>query len=237
MTTKKQIIAHWSHKFKMSPENFENKGTSFFPRLHLNKHQRVIIFQTQKHSFIFYPDVHTKLFSRFGTSNELIGAKELNLYFSSLSLEQRGTDYYFYWMTDNPQYETAINMRLLQSSDQAALFSLQESVTNYEKKLGDINIEHPVVIGWFSDSKLLCVGSLIIEDEIADIGILTHPQARGKGIGKRVVRALIVEGLKINKIVQYTSMQKNTASVRLAKSLGFKRFATETYWNINVSHK
>ena len=225
MTAKKQIIAHWSNKFKMSPGNFENKGTSFFPRKHLNKHQRVIIFQTQKHNFIFYPDIYIELFSHFSKSNKLIGADELNLYLPSLSLEQRGTDYYFYWMSHIPQSKTVKNLRLLQPSDESALFSLQQSVTNHEKELGDVDIKHPVVIGWFSNSELLSVGSLIIENDIADLGILTHPQARGKGIGKLVVRALVVEGLKINKLVQYTSMQKNTASVALAESLGFERFA------------
>ena len=233
MTTKRKVIAHWSNKFKISPKNFENQGTSFFPRSHLNKHQRIVIFQTQKHNFIFYPDIYIELFSRFSISNELIGGDELSPYLPSLSFQKRGTDYYFYWMSPTPQYKPVKNLRLLQASDEAALVKLQHSVTNYERELGDVNIEHPIVIGWFAESELLSIGSLIVENEIADIGILTHPQARGKGLARQVVRALIVEGLKINKLVQYTSMQKNTASVALAESLGFERFATETYWSIS----
>ena len=78
-------------------------------------------------------------------------------------------------------HETVKNLRLLQLSDETALFNLQQSVTEREKELGDVQINHPVVVGWFSDNKLLSVGSLIIENGIADIGILTHPQARRKG--------------------------------------------------------
>jgi L-amino acid N-acyltransferase YncA len=56
-------------------------------------------------------------------------------------------------------------------------------------------------------------------------------------LGQQVVRALIAEALKIKKPVQYNSMQKNTASVALAESLGFHRSATETYWGFNIKSR
>ena len=234
MTARKQLISYWADKFKILPSILESTGTSFFPRSHLNESQKIITFQTKKRDFIFYPDIYAELFSRLKLSNQSIEIEQLDRCLPSLSLTQRGTDYYFYWMFDLPLFKTVKNIRLLQLSDETALEVLKQSVTSRERELGDIDIRHPVVMGYFSDNKLLSVGSLIVENNIADIGILTHSEARGKGIGKSIVLALIVEGLKMNLLVQYTSMQKNIASVALANSLGFERFATETYWSIDA---
>lgn len=50
----KQLIAYWSNKFKILPENFDNKGTSFIPNSDLNE-QEIIVLKIEKHNFIFYP--------------------------------------------------------------------------------------------------------------------------------------------------------------------------------------
>ena len=234
MVAREQLIDYWSKRFKISPDTFDSQGVSFFARSHLNKYQKIIVFQTINHSFVFYPDIFLDSCSQNRDFHKFIDFKSLKRCFPTLSIEQRGTDFYFYWMLNPPELTNQNNLRLLHSSDKAAIKNLQQDVTPLERQLGEVNLEHSVVLGWFSpDNRLLCVGSLIIEKNLADIGILTHPNARNQGLGKYVVQALIVEGLRMNKLVQYTSMEKNFASVALAKSLGFEQFARETYYGIN----
>lgn len=86
----------------------------------------------------------------------------------------------------------------------------------YEKKrlLGDVNLDQDFPMGLFENHQLLAIASFIFEsDTIADVGIITHPQHRGKGFSKVVVIELVRYGLQLKRIVQYTTQVQNKTSL------------------------
>ena len=60
---------------------------------------------------------------------------------------------------------------------------------------------------------------------LAHIGVLTHPDYRGKGYAKKAVSHITSIALDKNIGIQYRTLKSNTASVELARRLGFTTFA------------
>ena len=75
---------------------------------------------------------------------------------------------------------------------------------------------------------LLAVAAFIFDgDVIADVGVITHPHHRGKGLGKSIVLELVRYGIEQRRIVQYTTQEQYVSSKRLAESIGFWLYAVE----------
>jgi predicted GNAT family acetyltransferase len=62
---------------------------------------------------------------------------------------------------------------------------------------------------------------------VADVAVLTHPLHRGCGFGGAVVSALCRWGLERGRLMRYAALASNPASLRLARSLGFRDYAVE----------
>jgi GNAT superfamily N-acetyltransferase len=56
----------------------------------------------------------------------------------------------------------------------------------------------------------------------ADVGLVTRPDARGKGLAKRLAVKMVSDALPTVEIVRYRALTTNTASLRVARSLGFE---------------
>ena len=89
-----------------------------------------------------------------------------------------------------------------------------------------IDPARPPVFGCFAGSTLAAAGMLERwGDRLLQVGIVTHPDHRGRGYGKAVVSAMTAHGLATGGILQYRTLQANRPSVGIARSLGFQRFA------------
>lgn len=62
--------------------------------------------------------------------------------------------------------------------------------------------------------------------EIASIGVITHPAARGRGYGRAVVSALTAWALERGLTPHYQTLRANTPSVAIARALGYQDVAT-----------
>jgi GNAT superfamily N-acetyltransferase len=81
--------------------------------------------------------------------------------------------------------------------------------------------------GVFIDGTLVgAAGYEILEGLVAHIGILTNPNYRGQGVAKKALSKITEMALKASLGIQYQTLDSNTASVKCAERLGFKRFAT-----------
>lgn len=118
-------------------------------------------------------------------------------------------------------------VRPLTESDSLALTDLHRDCSPEDQQLSEVNIDHPAVFGCFLNDNLAAVASLIFQgDEIADVGVLTHPAYRGQGLGKAVVSAVCRWGLEHDRILQYWRLCTNRPSVKLADRLNFTLYAT-----------
>lgn len=70
-----------------------------------------------------------------------------------------------------------------------------------------------------------------VDGEIWEIGgVYTLPEARGRGLARRVVRAALAELKRRNLVSRYQAEETNLASIGLAESLGMTRFLTLTHY-------
>jgi GNAT superfamily N-acetyltransferase len=116
--------------------------------------------------------------------------------------------------------------RLLGDQDLAALERLAAACGPVAWEHSGIDPARPPVFGCFDGEVLAAAGMLERwGDRLLQVGIVTHPDYRGRGYGKAVVSAMTAHGLTTGGVVQYRTLQANLPSVGIAQALGFQRFA------------
>ncbi|KAK3192861.1 hypothetical protein K4F52_001218 [Lecanicillium sp. MT-2017a] len=120
------------------------------------------------------------------------------------------------------------SVRRLTSNDAAAFSEFTSSASAQDLDDAYVELDHWVVFGAFEAGKLVCVASMYPwqKSKIADIGVLTLESARGKGHGRRVIRAISKNAYDQGYEPQYRCHLDNLGSVGLARSSGFVSFAT-----------
>jgi GNAT superfamily N-acetyltransferase len=79
-----------------------------------------------------------------------------------------------------------------------------------------------VVYGIEQDGRLAAAGNLTpFGGHRADVGLLTHPAARGRGLATRIAVRMITDALPAAGLVRYRALASNTPSLAIASSLGF----------------
>jgi GNAT superfamily N-acetyltransferase len=137
-------------------------------------------------------------------------------------------------------------LRCVAAADRPALSRLREAVTSEEWEHSGLGRGGPesglgrggpesVVFGAFEGGRLLAAASFErLLGVAAHLGVLTHPAARGRGAGRRVVacaaRAASGHGL----LLQYQTLEANRASLRIAETLGFECYARSLAVRIRI---
>jgi predicted GNAT family acetyltransferase len=87
------------------------------------------------------------------------------------------------------------------------------------------------VYGTFVDGRLVTAASMYLwqETQLADLGVITLPEFRGRGLARRTVRALSAHALSEGCEPQYRCQLDNESSIALARACGFTPFGT---WDV-----
>lgn len=70
------------------------------------------------------------------------------------------------------------------------------------------------------------------ETRLADLGVITLPAFRGRGLATRTVRAISAQAIADGYEPQYRCQLDNAASIALAAAAGFARFGE---WDVMTS--
>jgi GNAT superfamily N-acetyltransferase len=89
-----------------------------------------------------------------------------------------------------------------------------------------LDLTRPPTFGCFVDADLAAAGLLVPKGPLRNIDIATHPAHRRRGYGRSVVSAMTVHALAEGVLPHYQALATNTASLALARSLGFVQYAT-----------
>jgi len=119
------------------------------------------------------------------------------------------------------------DFRVLGHDDAEAVQTLQQACDPAEWEHGGspCTPDHPCS-GVFVDGRLVALaGYEVWGGRIAHISIVTHPGFRGQGFGRTAVAHLADRAINAGLLPQYRTLEANTASVRLAGALGFRRYA------------
>lgn len=117
--------------------------------------------------------------------------------------------------------------RMLSQADDEALEQFLDALTIPERVAGALDWTEGPCMGLFQDGRLWSAASLRDFGEgLLDVTVSTHPEARGRGLGRAVVAALCRDALEEGRLVQYRHDNTNPASAALAAAVGFTPLAT-----------
>jgi RimJ/RimL family protein N-acetyltransferase len=121
---------------------------------------------------------------------------------------------------DNP------GARLLIPNDMPSLHDLAGRCSVAEWEHSSIEFDREPVFCCFVNGRAVAAATYeVCGLELGHIGVITDPAHRGQGYGKAVVSAVTRYGLDRGLTMQYRTLESNTASVAIARSLGFQRYA------------
>jgi GNAT superfamily N-acetyltransferase len=119
--------------------------------------------------------------------------------------------------------------RPLERRDARALSRLRVACPHEEwaGRVGGFEVDgHEVIHGRFADGRLVAVAAAGADDAVAGIGVVTHPDHRGRGHGRAVVTSVSRELLARGLVPEYRAHETWTGSLALARGVGFERYGT-----------
>jgi predicted GNAT family acetyltransferase len=119
-------------------------------------------------------------------------------------------------------------VRALTVDDQVAFDRFIDAAPEDDVDEAFVDLDHWLVFGCFVDDVLVSAASMYPWDDstLADTGVLTLPDYRGRGYAAATVRALSAEALRRGYEPQYRCQVDNLASVAVARSAGLTLFGT-----------
>jgi GNAT superfamily N-acetyltransferase len=166
-----------------------------------------------------------------------IQSQELARTLTAANIELNGADYLFYLPVEEQlvlRSELVPSLtRRLHGADGDAFAVLSAEMPEEDLDEAFIQLDHWLTFGTFVDDRLACVASMYRwrGTHLADLGVVTLPAYRGKGLARVTVRALSAAALEQGYEPQYRCQLDNAPSVALARSAGFSRFGT---WDVIV---
>lgn len=133
-----------------------------------------------------------------------------------------GPAWYGYATASSPPAESSLAVRPLAAADLGLLARLHAETPPAE--VAESGTDALPAFGYLDAGVLLAVACLGTWRAMPTIGVLTHPQARRRGLAQAVVAAAAREGLRRRPVVQYRAWRANTASLAVAERAGFTHF-------------
>ncbi len=116
--------------------------------------------------------------------------------------------------------------RQLTKADAPAFEELTAAAPEADLDEAFVELDHWLVFGTFVGDRLASAVSMYPWDgtRLADLGVITLPEFRGRGLGRTTVRAASSAALSRGYEPQYRCQEDNVASVALARATGFTPF-------------
>jgi len=117
--------------------------------------------------------------------------------------------------------------RLLTGADEAAMRELAEGCGETAWKQSKIAVDRQTNFGLFVGPKLVAAsGYLNMGGLLAYIGVISHPDHRGKGYAKAVAAQCMTHALDKGLFPMWRTLQANETAVKLAGAMGFEQYAS-----------
>lgn len=134
----------------------------------------------------------------------------------------------FHGAIEPPQFRpyTATHARALTDADADAIDGFHESCVDEDWSYSAMDDAKLFRAGAFDDGRIVAMAGFRPWGAIAgDPGVVTLPQHRGRGHAKAVMSRVVAAALAHDRVSLYQTLESNLASVRIALSLGYTRYA------------
>jgi RimJ/RimL family protein N-acetyltransferase len=229
-TFENTIYQNWTGYFGCPVDTAQQSGTTLLPESKYDGDKIIALWHIGKHTFVqldpaYFPKLE-KLVKELPTNTSLSGNHiEAAWGKDAVSARDAGFTYYLF-PQDLPSYLPAkpFRMRQLSEADADAMSALHAANTPEDVDEGYVEVTHQIAFGCFLDQQLVAAASGYERTGFLDIGVLTHPEFRKKGLGKAAVGALCDWAAQNNMIAQYRHDVLNLNSQNVAKSLNFQMY-------------
>jgi RimJ/RimL family protein N-acetyltransferase len=129
-----------------------------------------------------------------------------------------------------PEKDLACPPRRLTPADHIAFAAFAASASAQDREAAFVELDHWAVFGYFDRDRLVSAASLCLwaEGTIADLGVLTLPHVRGRGLARATVGAICRHARAAGREPQYRCQLDNHASIALARSCALAHLGTWT---------
>lgn len=169
---------------------------------------------------------------RTGTS---VGTDEAQAALAGAGIVMNDPDHVFYLDVDARSSVLAepapTSTRRLTSDDAESFTRFTEQAPADDLDEAFVELDHWLVFGTFVEGQLACAASMYpwSGTRLADLGVITLPDRRGKGYARATVRAMSAHALAAGYEPQYRCQTDNEPSIALARAAGFAPFGT---WHV-----
>ncbi len=224
------IYQNWTSHFGRSVETVKQNGTTLLPESKYDGDKIIVLWNIGKHTFVEFDPAY---FFRLDTMLKKLPA---NISITGEHIQEAWKDEtilardigltYFLFPSDLTDYTPpqSFSLRQLTEADTVAMSILHKANTPEDVDEAYVEVSHQVAFGCFLDELLVAAASGYERTGFLDIGVLTHPEFRKKGLGKSVVGALCDWSNQHNTIAQYRHNIINTGSQKVALSLNFRMY-------------
>jgi hypothetical protein len=213
------ILRFWAACAGVPPEAFHGEGVSVVSWQ--TTRRRVLIYRGETDTVVLAPDPVAEALRR-SLGPTVPPAVELAR--GPLGLRFLWRDLDFYLPEPRPRPVSPPQVRRLGPEHADLLRELHHACPDEDCKLGEVEIGHPVVLGFIEEGRILGAASYMFEaaHPIADIGVLVHPQTRRRGIARTLVGALCAPEYAAGRVIQYRTQEENIGSRLVAERIGFR---------------
>jgi len=224
------IYQNWTYHFGYPIETAQQTGTTLLPESKYEGDKIIALWYIGKHTFVqLDPAFHSQLdelVKNLPANTSLTGEHIQKAWDDGAILSRDiGLNYYLF-PQDLPDYipPPPFTLRQLTEADAGVMSALHDANTPEDVDEGYVEVTHQIAFGCFLDGQLVSASSGYERTGFMDIGVLTHPDFRKKGLGKAVVGALCDWSNQHNVIAQYRHNILNAGSQNVAESLNFKLY-------------
>lgn len=222
------ISQHWTKIFNITEVDLNTPGTIVQEKDNLKGKKAVTIWNCGKKTVVrIDPDLN-EIIQEFVNKSSIdfaLTGEYFADYFKHDKFGCESINHIMYLYPDDFQPHHLNNdfaVRRLTIADKHAFDEMSSHCSGEDLNRGYIELEHEIVIGVFKDNLLVSLASVLDWDAFYDVGVLTHPDYRGGGLGRAAVSSLVEEILKTDKIPLYRCQINLFGSKGVALSLGFK---------------
>jgi len=232
-----EIRNHWGKRFHCPPGDLTQEGSLIVRDGELQDSGSVLIYHIGSRSIVrLDPSLADRLQIANGqvlatsiSQDDLQVILRLGLRHTA-RLAQQTMGSYFY--LDPPNFTPrrvdfpGILVRIDPETEAGLILSLCQACTAEEVQTAEIDANQPdaIIFGHILDGNLVSYAGFRYWDErFADIGVLTHPLQRGKGLAKAGTSSLCEWCIEHQVIPMYRVEDANRASFNIPLSLGFTK--------------
>jgi GNAT superfamily N-acetyltransferase len=130
-----------------------------------------------------------------------------------------------FYLDDRAGLEELAEGRRITPDDAAALADLRRAVRTEEWGAAGFTAQPSALLGLFAEDRLIAAANLTSGPEASsDIGIVIHPDARGKGMAVRIAAAAAKQAIALHGLARFRVLTSSAPTLAIAHRLGFTEY-------------